>query len=200
MAKSQIQKRAPKVIRENKYDGNKFTFTCKGEEFEMNDMQKLFCMKYVELKFNGKEAAIAAGYTPASAKTQASRLLSDDNLKRYIEVLKNDIALQVGKSAVDVARELAKIGFSNIKDLYDEKGQLKGIHELDDDVAASVGSVEYDDIVIGRERVGTTTKIKRYDKVVALEKYARMIGADGVTKVAQTDTEGNDIVEIIKPE
>ena len=198
-AKSQIQKRAPKVIRENKHDGTKFSFTCKGEPFEMNDMQNLFCMKYVDLQFNGAKAAEAAGYIGdlKTLASQASRLLTNDNIKRYVEILKNDIALQVGKSAVDIAREFAKIGFANIKNFYKENGELKQPHELDEDDAAAVSSVEYDDILLGREKIGTTTKIKRYDKVAALEKYARMIGADGVTKIAQTDTDGNDIVEII---
>lgn len=196
MAKSGVQKRKPKVVRENKHDGTKFTFTCKGEEFTMNDSQKMFCMKYVELGFNATAAAIAAGYNKANAGVMGCALLKNPNIKGYIDVLKNDIALQVGKSAVDVARELAKIGFANIKNFYKEDGSLKQPHELDDDDAAAVSSLEYDDILLGREKIGQTTKLKRYDKVAALEKYARMIGADGVTKIAQTDTEGNDVVEI----
>jgi phage terminase small subunit len=194
--KSQIQKRAPKKIRENKHDGTKFKFSCKGEEFEMNDSQKLFCMKYVELQFNGRAAAIAVGYEPNSAHVAASRLVNNDNVKRYINILKDDLALQIGVSAAMIANEYKKIGFANIKNLYDEMGNLKSPQDLDDDTAAAISGIEYDDIVIGKEKVGVTTKMKRYDKLVALDKLAKMTGVDGVLKVAQTDTEGNDIVEI----
>lgn len=130
-------------------------FTLKGIDLELTDRQMLFCQKYVELKFNGTRAVIASGGSknPNVAKGMATRLLTYDNIKRYVELLKNDISLAIGISACDIAREYAKIGFAAMP-----------------------------------------KKLVVSEKIQALDKLAKMIGADGVLKIAKTDTNGNQPV------
>lgn len=52
---------------------------------ELDAQHQTFVDKYFELGFNGTKAAIAAKYSPKSARSQASRLLTYDNIKAEIE-------------------------------------------------------------------------------------------------------------------
>lgn len=56
-------------------------------EKELTAKQKRFCEEY-SIDFNGKQAAIRAGYSLKTANEQASRLLTNVNVKKYLsEVL-----------------------------------------------------------------------------------------------------------------
>ncbi len=50
----------------------------------LTPQQKLFCDKYVANKFNGKQAAISAGYSKNGAEVNASKLLTYNKVKDYI--------------------------------------------------------------------------------------------------------------------
>ncbi len=172
-------------------------FTFKGEEFELTPRQKLFAMEYIRHKFNGSAAAIASGYSDKNANVSAVQVLANINVQRYIEALKQDISTVIGISAFDIAKEYAKIGFSDIRNIFDENGALINVKDIPQDAAANISSIEVFEKIDGEGNVvvGNTKKIRFYDKVSALDKLARMIGADGVTKVANTDTSGVTIVE-----
>ena len=172
-------------------------FTFKGEEFELTHRQKLFAMEYIRHKFNGSAAAIASGYSDKNANVSAVQVLANINVQRYIEALKQDISTVIGISAFDIAKEYAKIGFSDIRNIFDENGALINVKDIPQDAAANISSIEVFEKIDGEGNVvvGNTKKIRFYDKVSALDKLARMIGADGVTKVANTDTSGVTIVE-----
>lgn len=174
---------------------NGFTFDVEG----LNDQQVLFAMRYVEYSFNGARAAKEAGYSEKSAREQASVLLTNPNIQALIERLKKDIGLVIGVSAYKIAREYAKIGFANVKTIFKEDGSLLNPNEMPEDVAANISSIQIDELTeyqgkdIGRVQIGFTKKLRFFPKVDALDKLARMIGADGVTKVANTDKDGNDV-------
>lgn len=195
MAKEKLKKGEPK-----KEELVKFSF--QGTQYEMTATQKLFCMEYVRNKFNATQAALVAGYSEKTAASQASRMLTNVNIQEYIEALKKDIATALGISALDIAKEYAKIGFSDIRKVFDENGNLIKVKDIPDESAANIASIEVFEEYQGRgdDRtiIGNTKKVKFYDKVAALDKLAKMIGADGVTKVAQTDSNGNDVVLLPK--
>lgn len=50
----------------------------------------IFCKEYV-IDYNGKQAAIRAGYKESNAASQASRLLSDSEILEYIKVLQKHL-------------------------------------------------------------------------------------------------------------
>jgi hypothetical protein len=72
-----------------------------------------------------------------------------------------------------VQEEIARVAFSNPKRLFDESGELKPLHELGDDDAAAIASIENEELYEGtgkdRERTGTVKKLKLWDKGSALE-------------------------------
>ena len=199
-------KKKKKIIPRKQVTSNKTLFQFGETTFELTDQQALFCMKYVEFKLNGTKAALASGYSEKNAKISASALLTNPNVSGFIKELKKDLSLQIGINAADIAREYAQIGFSDIRKVFDDKGNLINVTDIEDNAAANISSVEIFEEFEGKgnERIfiGNTKKVKFYDKVAALDKLARMIGADGVTKVASTDPLGlptTTKVEIVQP-
>lgn len=53
----------------------------------LNEKQKAFCREYI-LDFNQTQAAIRAGYSERSARRVASRMMTKDDIKAYINELK----------------------------------------------------------------------------------------------------------------
>ena len=56
----------------------------------ISDKQKRFCLEYVK-DYNGTQAAIRAGYSKKTANEQASRLLTNVNISKYLAELKEEI-------------------------------------------------------------------------------------------------------------
>jgi phage terminase small subunit len=124
-----------------------------------------FARQYVILRFNGKQAAIAAGYSPKSAEFQASALLKNPKVKRLIETL---TAAQNKKHDFSVERtmeEIARCAFIDPRALFRADGSLKPIQELEPDIAACIAGVE---------QTGKRTKrVKLTDKLRALDMLGR---------------------------
>jgi len=137
---------------------------------------------------NATAAAVAAGYTPGEAAHKAGYRLSRDpaiaaelERRRTEEVGKAQV--RTGLSIDRVLLEVARLSTFDIRKLFKEDGSLKHITELDDDTAAAVASVEeyreYSGRGEDREQVGTTTKVKVFDKNAALEKAMKTLGLYG---------------------
>ena len=164
---------------------------------ELTDQHIIFCKQYLAHNLNGTKAAIAAGYEVKSAGSHASRLLRNDQIIKYIDLLKKDLGKRIGITADMIALELAKIGFADLRKFYTENNSLQNINELSDEAAGAISSIEVFEEFEGqgenRQLIGFTRKLKMHDKVRSLESLAKMIGADGISKVAQTDTKGEDV-------
>lgn len=159
------------------------TFDFDPEARELTPQLELFCMEYVRNKFNAYKAAISAGYAKGTALARTKRMLEMPAVKRKITELKNDIAFAVGVDAIRIAEEYVSIAFFDIAKIYNKDGTLKPVHKIDKKTrAALVGLKTFE--VLGPDGVllGTNKEVKIADKIAALEKYARMIGKDGVSK------------------
>lgn len=146
---------------------------------ELNDKQKRFCEEYL-VDLNATQAAIRAGYSENTAKEQASRLLTNVNLQEYLTTLRLELQQDTGVTPKRVIQEYARIAFSDIRALYNEDGSLKNITDLTEDEAAALAGVDVDELWDGygeeRQQNGLSKKIKRYDKVKALDSLARHLG------------------------
>lgn len=171
---------------------------------KINDKQKLFCMEYVKNRFNGTNAAISAGYSKKTAAVAAAKMLIIPNIAAYIQALKADISTAIGVSAIDIANEYAKIGFSDIRQIFDEDGNMIKIKQMSDSSAASIASIEvleeFDGVGPEKKYIGNTKKVRFYDKVTALDKLAKMLGVDGTTKTLQTNIDGGTTIVELKPD
>ena len=87
-------------------------------EEQLNDAQKLFCRLYVTGTMTNKECYLTAypNSAPNSAEPNASRLLKKDNIKRYINLLLDDLGESVEISDKEIIRELKRIAFHSKND------------------------------------------------------------------------------------
>lgn len=145
----------------------------------MTDRQAEFVRQYL-IDLNATQAAIRAGYSPSTANREGSRLLSNAVIAAAIKEAQDRRAERTKVTQDRVLTELARIGFSDYRVLFDGRGQLKAHNEMDDDGAAVVASVEvFEEFERrGNERVqtGYTKKVKLWDKVAALSKMGQHLG------------------------
>lgn len=148
---------------------------------KLTNKQKRFCEEYL-VDFNGTQAAIRAGYSKKSANEQAARLLARPAAQEFIREMQAATSQKMEITREMVVAELAKIGFSNVKALYDENNRLKLFQDLPDDIAAAISSTEVDEIygflpgADGKTQIGETKKVKLYSKLAALETLCKILG------------------------
>lgn len=135
--------------------------------------QEQFCREYV-LDYNGNQAAIRAKYSPKTARSQASDLLTSPNIKARISQLETAKSLKARVTVDEVIAELAKFAFLDIKSQFqniNESGvTLKPFEELDGTILASVNEK--------RGKDGDTWVDVRFpDKMKALELLGKHLGA-----------------------
>lgn len=137
----------------------------------LNENQLRFVREYL-IDRNGTQAAIRAGYSKKGASAQACTLLANPKIK---EILKKEIektATNLGITRERVLAEMARLAFANTADLYDDKGRLKSVSDLPEDVARAVSEVS-----VCTDKSGETTiKLKLHSKDSALDKLARHLG------------------------
>lgn len=148
----------------------------------MTDKQIKFCNEYIK-DFNATRAykeVYPSCKKDSTANVNGSKLLRNAKVQEYIEQLKEDLKAQGKITQEMIIQELAKIGFSDVRKLYTERGSLKNIQDIDDSTAAAISSVEsfeeYEGRGDDREYIGDTKKIKMYSKEKALELLGKQIG------------------------
>ena len=142
------------------------------EKKEISDRQKRFCREYL-IDYNGTQAAIRAGYKENSARQHASRMLSNDDIRAFIMGLQDKQTRRLDVSADRVIMELSHVAFSDPADFFNQSGGLLPVHLIPESARKSLAGVdvyeEFDGVGDHRHQVGETKKIKRWDKVRALE-------------------------------
>lgn len=129
---------------------------------------------------NGTDAYKKAGYKAkrGSARRNASRLLTNADISKYIKQRRKEIAAQLQNEtlveAKDVIREAKRIAFFDPRKLFEKNGNLKQITALDDDTAAAIAGCDIEKLFAGRgedaTHIGNVVKLKLSNKNEALEK------------------------------
>lgn len=144
-----------------------------------DDRRDRFAQEYAK-DLKATEAAIRAGYAPKSAHVTASRLLSDAKVQASIQALLAKVAQANELTVQRVVKEVARIAFGDRRKLYDDKGGLRNMHELDDDTAALISELETDELFAGsggeRVHIGFTRKVKTWSKGKALDQAMAYLG------------------------
>ena len=89
----------------------------------LNDKQKQFCNEYL-IDLNGTQAAIRAGYAESGARVQANRMLTNDNIQKYIQDLQAGIAKRNKISQDEIVRDLIEVKnrcMQNVPVMYFDK-------------------------------------------------------------------------------
>jgi phage terminase small subunit len=140
--------------------------------------QRRFVEEYC-VDLNATAAYLRAGYNVRGARSagvNGSRLLSNAWIQNAVALKQKELAGKCDVSAERVIREVAALAFSDVRKMFNDDGALKKIHELDDATAASIASIEVDEIYSGDKIIGVTKKIKMWDKNSAQERLCKHLG------------------------
>ena len=160
-------------------------------EVELNDRQEKFCYEYC-LDFNATRAAIKAGYSENTARSQASQLLTKLNIQARIKEMQDNLAETAGLSRLRVLNEHMKMAFSSIAHLHNTWIERKEFGELTEDQKACIAEIdtkirteyEYNPESKEREPIRVEyVRVKLYDKQKALDSISKMLGFDAPTKI-----------------
>lgn len=136
----------------------------------LNPQQLRFAREYAyDVMGNATKAAIAAGYSKATASAQANALLTQPRVIDEIDRLQ---ARKLQKTEVLMAAtisECARVAFSDINSLLDEKGAWLPQDQWPEDIRRAIASAEFN-------AKGQCTKLKFWSKVEALTLMAKYTG------------------------
>lgn len=146
----------------------------KAKGSDLTDKQEIFCREYLK-DMNATQAAIRAGYSAKTSNEASARMLANVSIQNFIQELKTKRADKLEITADRVLQELAKIGFSDIKEYLNSDYSLKPLSEIDVSKSGAIQSIQKD-VTQGDTWSNTSTKFKLHDKLSALEKIAKHIG------------------------
>jgi len=135
---------------------------------KLTDKQAMFVKEYI-IDLNATQAAIRAGYSENSARQIASTMLSNHNIQDAIQKEMDKRSKRTEITQDRVLKELALIGFMDIRKAFDAKGQLLSIPDMPEEVARAIGGIDHQVIGTGDDQIGLTSKIKIIDKKGSLE-------------------------------
>ena len=124
---------------------------------------------------NGSEAARKAGSKASNISQAGRQLLRKAEIQRAICEMQAQISEKLEITAEKVLKEMARIGFSDLRNIFDDKGALKSIDKLDHDTVAAIASIKVVTNMVGDE-VQYTKEIRCWDKKGALEALAKHLG------------------------
>jgi phage terminase small subunit len=158
---------------------------------ELTEKQKSFCREYI-LDWNGRRAAIAAGYSEKTSAEMAYENLNKPHIQSYIKEIQNDLEKVAGISRLRVLKEHEKLAFSSIAHLHDTWITRKDFEKLTEEQKACIAQIEtqtrvemkYNPESEEQEPVQVDfVKVKLYDKQKALDSISKMLGYNDPEKV-----------------
>ena len=136
-----------------------------------------FVRAYLINGHNATQAAITAGFSEKTAGSQGFDLLKRPEVQALIQNESERAGKASGLSVDRWIEEVRRLAFCDARQLFDKEGNLKKIHEIDDDTAAAIAGVEAVDLLGGtgedRKVVGYLKKIKLNSKTQALDMAAK---------------------------
>ncbi len=147
----------------------------------LNPRQQRFILEYL-VDLNGTRSAIAAGYSPKTARFIAAENLTKPNIQKFIKEAQDELARKTGITAEKVIAELAKIGFANMLDFIQiskDGDPFIDLSELTREQAAALSEATVEEYKEGKgdnARDVKRVKIKLHDKQVALVNLGKHLG------------------------
>lgn len=132
--------------------------------------QQAFVNEYI-VDLNATQAAIRAGYSEDAAGAIGAENLTKPEIAGAIQESLDLRSERTRITADRVLTEVAKLGFSNIRDIFTESGSLKNLASLPVEITAAIASVKVVTRKTGDEEspVEYVHEIKMADKRASLE-------------------------------
>jgi phage terminase small subunit len=150
---------------------------------KLTPKQALFVAEYL-IDLNATQAAIRAGYSKKTAQVIGSENLLKPMVSAAIQESRQVVLKRLDITKDRILKELARIGFSDLRNVLTSGGNLIDPQDWDDDTAAAISSIEVvSNTQVGKDEdedapaiVERTHKIKVWDKLSALEKLGKYRG------------------------
>ena len=145
---------------------------------QADERQKIFAREFAAT-LNATQSAIAAGYTPRSATSTASILLTKPNVKELVIKLLAERHQKLEINALRVLQEIAHSAFSNMADyirITKDGDAYIDLSKLTREQSSAIQEITVEDYVEGRgedAREVKRTKLKLVPKTPALEMLGR---------------------------
>jgi phage terminase small subunit len=112
---------------------------------------------------NQTQAAITAGHKPGEAARRAGiRYAQDPVAARLLEERRAEVVNKAKLKSDEVILSAARQIRFDPRKLVDEKGKVKALHELDEDTALALSSVEINGVKIKVDRSGAQERLMKY--------------------------------------
>lgn len=156
------------------------------ERDKLSERQKVFCAEYI-LDFNPTRAYLAAGFTGANPASKAYRILEKPQVQKEIKLQLKRRQEERKMTADRVIEELSKVALADIREIFDDDGNIINPKLMNDTLAASIASIElYKEGTTGTKNKGqahyprSVKSLRKWDKMKALELLGRYLGLDKV--------------------
>lgn len=146
---------------------------------------------------NATAAAIRAGYSEKTARFIGAENLTKPNIAAEIAKRRIELQSKLEITQEKVLRELAKLGFFDIRKLFGNDGKPLDISKLGDDTASALVGLDVQDVVDNDgDYVGFIKKYKMADKIRALELLGKHLGVFD-SRSGQGPARENNLLEAI---
>lgn len=143
-----------------------------GKPRKLTAKQAAFVREYLK-DSNATEAAKRAGYSAKSAPQLGYQLLQVPSVREALAVKVERIEERAEVDKAEILRELLRLARSDIGQAFNEKGELKPLKDMPEDVRRAICAVETDEILAMRDdgpvSIGKTRKLKLWSKTEALK-------------------------------
>lgn len=168
---------------------------------KLTPKEERFCYEYLANGMNASKAALLAGYSKKSAYSIGQQNLKKLEIQTRISEMKENLAETAGITALMIAKEHAKIAFSNVARLHNTWIERKELEQLTEDEKSCIQEISTKVVKIN---TGTRdlpiiadveyVKIKTYDKQKALDSLTNLLGYNAPVKKELTGAGGKDLI------
>lgn len=161
---------------------------------KLTDKQELFAREYLK-DLNATQAAIRAGYSEKTARSQANRLLTNVDIENRIAELKASRNEEVGIDAAYVLRRLVEIDQMDVLDILNDDGSLKAISLWPKSWRTTLTGLDISTTILNfNEETAETIlkKIKWPDKVKNLELLGKHVDVQAFKEQVSNEHTGKN--------
>ncbi|HBM8406689.1 TPA: terminase small subunit [Citrobacter freundii] len=155
---------------------------------KLTDKQELFAREFIK-DLNATQAVIRAGFSEKSARNQAYRLMTNDDILNRIAELKADRNEQVGVDAAYVLRRLTEIDQMDVLDILLANGELKPIKDWPKVWRTTLSGMDVVEMA-SADSAALLKKIKWPDKVKNLELLGKHVTVQAFKEQTATELTG----------
>lgn len=139
---------------------------------KLTPKQRTFVGEFL-VDLNATRAAVRAGYSQKTANRIASENLSKPVIRAAIDKAMAERSARTEVTQDRVLKELAKLAFFDVRELFDDQGNPIDVHNLSADTAAAIANINITSYLTESGDLSTTSKFRILDKLRALELVGR---------------------------